>query len=81
MGRAGANHRTKNLYRGCFNYASNVEILYRYAYSERQAWYRMCDDLAKKHGVCTPVVTGLFSGGRDNYSITIEMEMREASNA
>jgi hypothetical protein len=81
MGRAGADRKKKTLYRGAFNYAHNVEILYRYAYTERQAWYRMCDDLARKHGVCTQVVTGLFDGTHDNYRIEVTETRNEKTPA
>ncbi len=66
-----------NLYRGCFNYARSVEVLYRHAATERQAWFRMCQALAKKHDVLPHAVMSLFDGSRQNYEINVEMEIKE----
>ena len=70
--------KIKKLWRGVFNYASSVEKpLYRYAYTEEQAWKVMCDFLAKKHGVHPSHVYGLFDGSKSNFEITIEVDFRE----
>ena len=69
----------KNLYRLAFNYHRTAIILYRHANSERQAWLIGCRYLAKKDGVEPRVVMGLFDGSRDNFEITVEMEMKESA--
>ncbi len=71
----------KNLYRGSFSYASSVEKpLYRFALSKKQAWYLMCQAIAKKHEVRDSYVYGLFDGSRPNFEITVEMEYREGED-
>ena len=70
----------KSLFRGVFNYSREVEILYRYASTERQAWLVMCKALAKKHDVNLSYVMGLFDGHSKNYEITIEVEVRECDS-
>ena len=72
--------KMKQLFRGCFNYSREVHILYRYAYTKRQAWKVMCDALADKHGVKPRYVYGLFDGQLPNFEITIELEVRENEN-
>ena len=66
--------KTKHLWKGVFNYAHALQILYAQAYTERQAWLIMCRRLAKKHDVALQVVTGLFNGSKDNYEVKIEIE-------
>ena len=68
----------KQLFRGAFNYARSMEpIMYRYAYTKRQAWKLMCDEIAKRNDVSKSLVYGLFDGSRQNFEITVEMEVRE----
>ena len=69
--------RCKQLYKGIFNYSREIYILYRYAFTERQVWFQMCRYLAKKDGVHPSVVMNLFDGSKDNFKITIEMEIKE----
>ena len=68
---------TKQLYKGIFNYSREIFVLYRYAHTERQAWKVMCDFLAKGDSIHPNVVYNLFAGSKDNYKISIEMEVRE----
>jgi len=68
----------KQLFRGAFNYQRSMEpILYRYAYTERQAWKVMCDAIAKRNDVPKAYVYGIFDGSKPNFEITIEMEVKE----
>ena len=68
----------KTLWRGAFNYARSMEpILYRYAYTKKQAWKIMCDAIAKRNDVPKSYVYGIFDGSKQNFEITIEMEVRE----
>ncbi len=67
----------KHLFRGAFNYRQTAIVLYRQAYSERQAWLSMCKHLAGNDGVNPSVVMSLFDGTRDNYEIKIETEFKE----
>ncbi len=67
----------KSLWRGVFNYNRDVEILYAYAASKKQAWLVMCKRMAKKQGVIPSIVMNYFDGSRPNYEITIEMEVKE----
>jgi hypothetical protein len=67
----------KNLFRGAFNYRQSARIEYTYANSCKQAWLIICRRLAKKDGVDPRMVMGLFDGSRNNYEITVEMEVRE----
>lgn len=67
----------KSLYRGAFNYNHTAVILYRQAYSCKQAWMIMCKHLAEQDNINPRVVMGLFDGTRDNFEITVETEFRE----
>jgi hypothetical protein len=69
--------KVKNCYRGAFNYRQTAVVLYRYAYTEKQAWAQMCKFLADKDGVRPGVVMGLFDGSKPNFELTVEMEVRE----
>lgn len=69
--------KIKNLYRGAFNFAHAVEFEYAYAYTERQAKAIMCRRLANKHGVGFLTVWQLFDGSKNNFEITIEMEVTQ----
>ncbi len=65
----------KTLFRGVFNYQRSAEpIMYRRAYTERQAWKLMCDEIARRNDVPKSYVYGIFDGSRPNFEITIEME-------
>ena len=67
----------KSLWKGLFNYSCGIERLYTYAHSKEQARVIMCRRLAKKHDVHPSVVLAMFDGKRDNFSVDIEMEVRE----
>ena len=70
--------KCKTLYRGVFSYSRSVEKpIYRYAFTEKQAWRLMCDCLAKKHEVHPSHVLALFDGSKANFSIEIETEFHE----
>ena len=68
---------TKNLYCGEFNFRRQMTVLYCYAYTERQAWATMCNRIAKRDGVSPRVVLNYFNREKDNYKISIEMEVKE----
>jgi ATP-dependent helicase YprA (DUF1998 family) len=70
--------KTKQLYRGEFNYQYQMTILYRAAYTKPQAKEVMCRALAAKHDVSIQTVRSYFDGSKDNYSIEIETEYKEA---
>ena len=67
----------KQLWKGIFSYHCGLEKEYAYAFSREQARVIMARRLAKKHGVHPSVVLGMFDGKRDNFSIEIEMEVKE----
>jgi hypothetical protein len=67
----------RQLFRGVFNYHRSVVTEYVYAISKRQAWLLICKRLAKRDGVLPMSVMQLFDGSRDNFSIEIEMEVKE----
>jgi len=69
--------KLKNKWRGSFNYNRMPIIEYAYAFSKEQARVVMCRRLAKKHDVPPAAVFSMFDGSRDNYSIEIEMEVKE----
>lgn len=64
--------KEKKVWRGAFNYPQTVKILYRKAYTERQAWALMCKSIAAKDHVPFLSVMDLFDGSRDNFKIEIE---------
>jgi hypothetical protein len=73
--------RCKNLFRGVFNYARSVEpVMYRHAFTERQAWKLFCDEIAKRHEVHPSHVYALFDGSQRNHEITIETEFKEVDD-
>ena len=72
-------YKCKSLFRGSFNFNRSPRIEYAWAYTERQAWAIMCKRMAKKDGVADSYVMGLFDGSRDNYQITIEVEIKEVA--
>lgn len=63
---------TKQLWKGVFNYAHSIHILYCYSTSERGAWRNFCYQLAKKHEIEVGWVMNMFGGCSDNHAITIE---------
>jgi hypothetical protein len=69
--------KIKQLFRGAFNLNRMPRIEYAYAFTEMQAWAIMCRRLAKRDGVHPFAVMGIFDGKRDNYKITVEMEVKE----
>ena len=61
--------KNKIKYRCAFNFQRERLLEYRYAYTERQAWLRMCKYIAKLHGISEITVMNYFNGNYDNYSI------------
>ncbi len=62
----------KKCFKGIFNFARELHILYAYAHTERQAWLTFCRRLAGKHEVHLIHVMSMFDGLKDNFKITIE---------
>lgn len=70
--------KCKILFRGIFNYARSVEApIYRHAFTEKQAWKLMCDEIASRHDIHPSYVYNLFDGSMRNYEITVETEYKE----
>jgi hypothetical protein len=69
-------NKPKILWKGEFNYQYQMTILYRSAYSKAQAREIMFRALAAAHNVSIQAVRGYFDG-KDNYSITVEVEYIE----
>lgn len=69
--------KIKHLWKGLFNYRSQLCKEFAWAYSEAQAKTIMCRRLAKRQGVHPSVVFGYFSKGKDNYRIQKEIEMED----
>jgi hypothetical protein len=70
--------KPKQLWRGAFNYQRSMEpIMYRYAYTKRQAWKVMCDEIARRNDVPYSYVYSYFDGSKANFEITVEMEVKE----
>ena len=64
----------KILFRGTFNWHSEVLTLYAHAATKRQAWTYLCGQIAKKVGITASKVRLYFSGREDNYRIEREVE-------
>jgi hypothetical protein len=76
-----ASGKIKQLWRGIFSYKCSMEpIMYRYAYTKRQAWAVMCREIAKRNDVHVSHVYALFDGSKPNFEISIEMEVKEVAN-
>lgn len=69
--------KLKHKWRGSFNYNRMPVIEYAYAFSKEQARVVLCRRLAKKHDVHPATVLSMFDGSRDNFSIEIELEVKE----
>jgi hypothetical protein len=63
----------KNLYKGEFNYKGQIFVLYKHAYTERQAFELFCRELAKTIGVVINTIRLEFNNSKDNYKITKEV--------
>ncbi len=73
--------KIKQLWRGVFSYRCSMEpIMYRYAYSKRQAWSLMCQEIAKRNDVHKSYTYSMFDGSKNNFEITLEMEVKENEN-
>ena len=72
--------KAKSLWRGAFNFQKSARVMYAYAFTERQAWMIFCRRIAEKDLVPVSVVMGTFDGSRDNYEITVEMEIKDESD-
>ena len=70
----------KNLYRGCFNYAHEVEIRRTTASSGRQAKIFMMHQLAREHGVSYAAVSRIFDGSKPNFGVELEIEDKEVDD-
>jgi len=69
--------RIKQHWRGKFIFNRESHVLYRYAYTKRQAWLLMCKEIARRHDVIVSMVTNYFNESKDNHIIEIETEWRE----
>ncbi len=69
--------KMKQHWRGKFVFNLESYVLYRYAYTKRQAWLLMCKEIARKQDVIPSLVMDYFDGSKDNYTIEIETEWRE----
>jgi len=67
----------KQCWRGSFNFHRQIEVLYCYAFSKKQAWAIFCRRLARKHDVPQGDVFNMFNDKVDNYDITKEIEFKE----
>lgn len=72
--------KNKSLFRGAFNFKQSARVMYAYAFTKKQAWVIFCRRIAERDGVSLSVVMGTFDGSRDNYSIGIEMEVKDDEN-
>lgn len=76
-----AEKRLKHKWRCVFNYRNEVYILYRYAYTIKQAWYQCCRALANTHNVPVEMVTDRFDFKRGaDFEIGLEVEMIEVDD-
>ena len=66
----------KNLYIGYFNGRTKMHVERCMAYSEKQAFYVLCQRVAKKYGVPPGVVIDHFRLG-ENCEIKLEIEFEE----
>ncbi len=62
------------LYKCVFNYSHEMIVLYRAAYSGRQAKIYAMRQLAKDHGVSYSAVASIFDGSKPNFDITKEVK-------
>lgn len=73
-----AEKRLKNKWRCVFAYKSEVYVLYRYAYTRKQAWYQCCRALSHTHNVLVGMVMERFNYEKNNdFEIEIELEIKE----
>jgi hypothetical protein len=72
--------KTKDMYSGRFNYSREIFLMYRYAFTERQAWKMFCEELAGKHNIRVGAVMNLFDGSKDNFEIKNETQFTEVDN-
>jgi deferrochelatase/peroxidase EfeB len=67
------------LYKGCFNLSREIIIRRAYAYSKEQARALLIRRIAKEKGLAgSGGLFKVFDGSKDNYSIEIETEYKEA---
>jgi hypothetical protein len=68
-----AEKRLKHKWRCVFSYKVDVFVLYRYAYTKKQAWYQCCRALANIHNVGMQMVLDRFDYDKsDDFQIEIE---------
>jgi hypothetical protein len=70
--------KIKYNFKGIFSLRCEMQVLYAFAFTKRQAWLIFCRRLAKKYDVHISHVMKMFDGSKDNYSITIETEYKES---
>jgi hypothetical protein len=62
----------KKKFRGKFVFPKLSIVLYKYAYTEKQAWLAMCREISKKHDLPLFNVTMHFAPENNNYTIEEE---------
>lgn len=62
----------KLFYKGVFNLRCEMDVMYAWAYSQKQAWSIFCRRMADKHTVPIGTVMEIFEQGKENYRISIE---------
>ena len=67
----------KDVWNGVFNLNHTVYVEYAHAYTERQAWFIICNRIARKKGVHPKMVMNYFGGKKDNYKIRKEIEFKQ----
>mgnify|MGYP001593508551 CR=1 FL=1 len=72
--------RRRLLFTGLFNFGREVEKLWAYAYSGRQAKIYMMRQIAKKHSVIYSAVANIFNGDKDNFDISVDEKWKESHN-
>lgn len=72
--------KCKTLFRGVFNFKRELTVVYRAAYTRRQAWLIFCRVIARKQEISIGMVMNMFPYNDEsvqNYQITVETEFRE----
>ena len=72
--------REKLLFRGLFNWGSEVTKKYAWAYSGRQAKVFMLRQIAMDHRVEFNAVLKIFNGEKRNFKICVDPEWMEKRN-
>jgi hypothetical protein len=64
--------KTKTFYKGVFNFRTEMDVMYSWAFSQNQAWAVFCRRISEKHLVPVQTVMDVFEHGKSNYSIKEE---------